>query len=286
MADESTGTTPSPIHNRRSSIAGQTLADLFGTGRSNTQRTSMDNGANNSPPSYPGPISQAAAQAHARRVSITTMQPSYRGLRRDSISSANSGSFDESAVEDDAAPREPGTGTTPITPFGIGRRMSFGAKALRDVRNLSGSGGGGGGGGADQNGTRSPSASHSAITKAPAPNGTISARDAKGRGLSLPVPSVSSPLLAVFVVHKYDVLTGAVITGSTEFWNENMRTRAERTSISGQGGSMPMTIPSPNARMKSAAPMEPPIQEMPVPKMSRKPDIYQERILRGDFHMD
>ena len=49
---------------------------------------------------------------------------------------------------------------------------------------------------------------------------------------------------------------------------------------------MPVQIPSPNARKMSVAPMEPPIQEMPVPKMSRKPDIYQERILRGDFHMD
>jgi len=48
------------------------------------------------------------------------------GARRDSYTSRDS--IDESAIEDDAAPSEP----TPQTPFA--RRVSFGAKALRDVK--------------------------------------------------------------------------------------------------------------------------------------------------------
>ncbi|KAK5134279.1 hypothetical protein LTR08_006708 [Meristemomyces frigidus] len=282
MADDSTATTPSPTRNRRSSFAGQTFADLFSAGRSNTQRSSMDNGASNSPPNYPGPITQAAAQAHARRVSVTTMQP-YRGLRRDSIGSATSGSIDESAIEDDVAPRDPITGSAPTTPFGIGRRMSFGAKALRDVRNLSGSGASGS---ATQNGTRSPSASHSANAKAQKQNGTTSSRDAKGRGLSLPVPNRYRGF-SLSLQDKYSLLTDVSPTGSAEFWNENMRTRAERTSSFGgqNSGSMPVPIPSAHSRTKSVATMEQPVQEMPVPKMHRRPDAFQEKILfQPDFN--
>ncbi|KAK5124079.1 hypothetical protein LTR85_002276 [Meristemomyces frigidus] len=291
MADESTNTgNQSPARTRRSSFAGQTFADLFGTGRSNTQRTSTDNGANNSPPTQqlPGPISQAAAQAQRRRLSLTTLglgtapgstspYNSYRGVRRDSISSANSGSIDESAIEDDAGPV---TGSTPPTPFA--RRMSFGARALRDVRQSSG-GGGGGGTNTGQNGTKSPPASNS-IASAKAQNGTISSRDGKGRGLSTPVhhPRHRYTLSLPFTP---SLLTGAARIGSADFWNENMRTRAERTSIGGQnGGGVP--IQSPHTRAKSVATMEQPIHEMPAPKEDRKPDHFQERILKGDFYMD
>jgi len=59
-----------------------------------------------------------------------------------------------------------------------------------------------------------------------------------------------------------------------------MRTRAERTSISGA------SIPNPQTqqRAKSVAIMEPPVREMP--KASKPPDAFQERILKGDFYMD
>ncbi|KAK0948764.1 hypothetical protein LTR91_026989 [Friedmanniomyces endolithicus] len=195
MADGPTGTPPSP-RDRRSSFAGQTFADLFGTSR---PRPAVD-AANNSPPNQPytGPISQAAAQAQRRRMSLTTLglsgSPegagsrfnSHRG-RHDSISSANSGSIDESAIEDEPMPRDPTT--TPVTPFA--RRMSFGARALRDVRNSSS--GGHSGGGPGQNGTNSPPAvsTSTSTTKSKTPNGTISSRDAKGRA-----PSPSSHAVA------------------------------------------------------------------------------------------
>jgi hypothetical protein len=211
MAEDSTTTTAPapPPRARRSSFAGQTFADLFGGGRSRPSGEA-------SPPAnpqqqYSGPISQAAAQAQKRRLSLTTLglsgspnqtSPfgSYRGIRRDSIGSANSGSIDESAIEDDA-PRDPTSASTPATPFA--RRMSFGARALRDVRNSAGGGGGGGGGGnggggggggttsAGQNGTKSPPASNANKAQT---NGPISSRDIKkGRGLSSLHQSSSSP---------------------------------------------------------------------------------------------
>jgi hypothetical protein len=62
---------------------------------------------------------------------------------------------------------------------------------------------------------------------------------------------------------------------------ENLRSRAERGSISGPPPMM--GVPS-HQRAKSVAVMEPPIREMP--KQPRQPDAMQERILKGDFYMD
>lgn len=63
---------------------------------------------------------------------------------------------------------------------------------------------------------------------------------------------------------------------------ENLRTRAERTSMSGMRPMQPQ--PNPHQRAKSVAIMEPPVREMP--KQSKVPDAMQERILKGDFYMD
>ncbi|KAF2720281.1 hypothetical protein K431DRAFT_226897 [Polychaeton citri CBS 116435] len=237
MANEDTTPPPqsAPTQGRRSSFAGQTFADLFGSGRNSVSRPSQDNGSN-SPPSGQamGPITTAAAQAQKRRLSLSTLgmgtspgqtspYGSYRG-RRDSLSSANSGSIDESAIEDDFNTREQGVGGTQAG-SSFARRMSFGAQALRDVRNSksgsisTGAGGGGGGGG--------------------------------GEGFN---------------------------------WSENLRSRAERTSIGGppQSG-MPFGNQS-HTRAKSIATMEQPTPEMP--KAQKRPDHFQERILKGDFYMD
>jgi len=63
---------------------------------------------------------------------------------------------------------------------------------------------------------------------------------------------------------------------------ENLRSRAERGSISGPP---PMLSPSgpTHQRAKSVTIMEPPVREMPKPRV---PDAMQERILKGDFYMD
>ena len=222
MSDESTQSQSPPRPGRRSSFAGQTFADLFSSGRPSISRGTTDHLSSSSPsaPQPVGPISKAAQQAQQRRLSLTTLGLSgspnqtspfntYR-TRGDSIGSANSGSIEESAIaEDEAAAHDPNSGGSPTnTPFA--RRTSFGARALRDIRGTSFSGqSGGGGGGAPgspgQNGTNSPSLSSSSpsdsktpLSKKKAQTGTISSRDAKGRGLSLATapPSLPSSMLA------------------------------------------------------------------------------------------
>lgn len=142
MADENNNNASPPNRTRRSSFAGETLANLFGTGhRGSVSRNPTDSNNGNMNPSqpsqsYPGPITTAAAQAQRRRLSLTTLGLSGSpngsspfgsySARRDSYGSRDS--IDESAIEDDAGPAEP----TPQTPFA--RRVSFGAKALRDVK--------------------------------------------------------------------------------------------------------------------------------------------------------
>lgn len=84
---------------------------------------------------FPGPITSAAAHLnHQRRMSLSSgsgspprMQTNF--FRRGSVSSVSSASSmaDESAIDDS----EPASGS-PTSPFV--RRMSWGAKALREVR--------------------------------------------------------------------------------------------------------------------------------------------------------
>ena len=287
----------SPPRGRRSSFAGQTFADLFGGGRSSVSKPAAEN---NSPPptsQLPGPISQAAQQAQRRRLSLTTLglsgspnqtSPfnSIRG-RGDSIgsASANSGSIDESAIaEDDGPSAQQNSGSMPPSPFA--RRTSFGARALRDIRGNSfgGGGGGGGPGSPGQNGTRSPPASSKA-----AHNGMTSSREAKGRGLSL-APAPSHRILShshAAVDHVLTLTSTAGPSGEGFNWSDNFRTRAERTSIAAQGsGSPPVGGGNNHSRAKSVAVMEPPPAAPPKPKEQKRPDHFQERILKGDFYMD
>ena len=67
-------------------------------------------------------------------------------------------------------------------------------------------------------------------------------------------------------------------------WSEQIKNRAERSaSVTGQ-----VTVPSTSSmghqKSASVAAAEQPIKEMP--KTPRKPDHFQERILKGDFYMD
>ena len=72
-------------------------------------------------------------------------------------------------------------------------------------------------------------------------------------------------------------------TGEGYNFAENLRSRAERGSMS---GAPPMLSPGggTHQRAKSVAIMEPPAREMP--KQPKVPDAMQERILKGDFYMD
>lgn len=69
------------------------------------------------------------------------------------------------------------------------------------------------------------------------------------------------------------------IAGQGYDFAENLRSRAERSSISG-----PIPQPAAHQRAKSVTIMEPPQREMP--KQPKMPDAFQERILKGDFYMD
>ncbi|USP79843.1 hypothetical protein yc1106_07117 [Curvularia clavata] len=276
----------SPDARRRASITSQTFHDLFG--RSNSMANLPTVGQQSS-----GPIATAAANAQRRRLSLTTIglgaSPGQTSpflqtprTRTESISSANSGSVDESPFEDDFGPS---TSSNPATPFA--RRLSFGARAMRDVRQ-------GNGGVGNPNG-RPP------IHKASSPP------TGRGRGLSSLSQSLpsSSSLLRPFThshsrrstsishiwpstisEHAETVLGNYSLTSSStgEGYNfaENLRSRAERGSISGPSSSLGAMGPS-HHRAKSVTIMEPPAREMPKPKV---PDAMQERILKGDFYMD
>lgn len=109
---------------RRSFSVGSSLSDFLTSSRQPQ-----------APAAYPGPITTAAAHANnQRRMSLSSAsgsppqaQTSF-SLRRGSVSSVSSISTqDESAIDDS----EPASGS-PSSPFA--RRMSWGAKALREVR--------------------------------------------------------------------------------------------------------------------------------------------------------
>ncbi|CAL8579698.1 hypothetical protein XPA_005432 [Xanthoria parietina] len=122
-------TPTSPSARRASFSPGQ----LFGRGPTNT---------NGGTAPYPTPIATAAANAQAqqrRRLSITslglsgspTQANAFARARQGSLSSgaSNNTSVDENAIEEgDAAP------ISASQPSSFARRMSSGARALRDVR--------------------------------------------------------------------------------------------------------------------------------------------------------
>jgi hypothetical protein len=284
-------THPSPgaTDRRRASITSQTFQDLFGRSNSFVGQPSGGQGS--------GPITTAAANAQRRRLSLTTLglgaSPGQTSpflnqrTRTESISSANSGSVDESPFEDDYTMSTSATSSNPATPFA--RRLSFGARALRDVRQSNGSVG---------NPNDRPS-----VHKASSPP------TGRGRGLSslsrsLPAPSpihigplspgsfrsksishVRPPPIAEQYEYPEselaDCLLTSPLTGEGYNFADNLRTRAERGSMSGPPPSMG---PSGHQRAKSVAIMEPPAREMP--RQPKVPDAMQERILKGDFYMD
>lgn len=315
MAEDNDSGSGPPPNRRRSSFAGQTFADLFGTGRQRPSVSQESSGNNNPTATFPRPSASVAAEAQRRRMSLTTLgisgspnqtSPFVPGLfRRDSISSANSNSIDESAVEDEVGPAQ----SQPTTPFA--RRVSFGAKAFRDVKTSGqsptgvgggggGSGAGGGGGGVSNGGTdRQNGRSSIAQTGISTPSATAipgsSSSDVVGSGKKTSTPpsakgrgwssSPHAPRQTLFTrsptlsVHYADHAFASLGEGYN--WADSFRNRASRSaSIVSLGGSPNFN----HTRAKSVATMQPPpAAEMPK---SNAPDHFQERILKGDFYMD
>ncbi|MCJ1259763.1 hypothetical protein MMC24_007602 [Lignoscripta atroalba] len=250
-------TPPSPTARRASFAPGQKFSELFG-------RSPGSSGSATGISAHPGPIVAAAANAQAqqrRRMSISTLglagSPTQTSpfagtrARQGSYSSTASGSgslgIDESAVEEgDAVPNN-----TPTSPFA--RRISFGARAMRDVRTGPG----------NLNGRASTS--------------SASSPSVKGRGLS------SSPETALASSKKASNHFSRP-SGEGFNWSDQLRSRAERSSSITSPPIPPPASPSGHQRAVSVTVMEPPVKEMP--KTPRAPDHFQERILKGDFYMD
>ncbi|KAH0017746.1 hypothetical protein KCU78_g7431, partial [Aureobasidium melanogenum] len=239
MADQNDQSPPNSTYpqRRRSSFVGQAFSDMF----NRSSRPSESSGT--SPPAQ-GPIATAAAEASRRRLSISTLgmgtspnqsSPMSARMRGESVSSST---VDESAIDDEpssAAPANSG-------PFA--RRVSFGARALKDMKGGSGS--------------------------VPA-----------GR----PTATVTIPEEEVVDGEKKTLAPTSSSLGRREGfnWADNMRSRAERGSISGMSASPPAGGWT-HARSKSIAVMDTPVRDNPKPV--NVPDQFQERILKGDFYLD
>lgn len=254
MADENSQppTPPSPSNRRSSFSPGQKFSEMF------SRSPTGGSGATNA---YPGPIATAAANAqsqHRRRTSISALlgtsptQPFFSARNRaESLSSSGNNSIDESAIEEgDAAP----PGQSPNSTFG--RRLSFGARALRDARAGNGN-----------NNGRPPSTIDESSPSAPGGQGG-------GRGS----PKQMSPggNFGKRLSNQFHTRSGEGFT-----WSEQLRSRAERSSSTTTG---PMTAREPPRSAPPAA--ETPPTPKPVKKERPVPDHFQERILKGDFYMD
>jgi hypothetical protein len=250
-SDNSPPPSPNTTRRRASFSPGQAFSGLFSRS-SNAGQSAPTN-------ALPSPIASAANNTQQRRsMSITTLglstsptQPSpfARPMnRRSSFSSSGSGSpqIDEEAVEegDGSVPQN-----TPATPFG--RRLSFGAQALRDVRTSS----------SGTNGRRSIS---SASTSIPEDKTTVSAKNT-------PNPNSSSKSS-----------NGSWKTGEGLNWGEQLRARARAPSF-GSASTNPPAEQRPLPRTQKVPGMD--VKDRPPPKRGA-PDHIGEKMLRGDFYMD
>jgi len=135
----------SPARPRRSSIAADTLAGIFGGTRSSGQARSVIDTTNNessnnlsASPSTEGPITSAA-----RRLSMTTFGNLSNNSganghnRRESTMSSSVGGLNDSAIDED----EPLSAIDSSTHTPFSRRLSTNARSMRDVRSNSMAGG-------------------------------------------------------------------------------------------------------------------------------------------------
>ncbi|KAI1400185.1 hypothetical protein F4819DRAFT_497508 [Hypoxylon fuscum] len=258
-------------NDRRGSVTTAAFSNLFH--RSNSTSAGTGGGRESA--------ASAAARDQRRRLSITTLGLSGAspnsastpfGIRRGSISTNNSDSIDESAVEDDETAK---AGVT--SPFA--RRMSFGAQAMRNLRT----------GPASPGSTGRPSHQSRRISngnaRTPPPVGAPSASTVARRA------STSQASNTLPYRTPSDILSARADNGYN--WSEQLRSRAEssvqghRPTV-GSHGSPPRG--GPHDRSKSVSEMPAPPQQAPAvqPKQPErpKPDHMQERILKGDFYMD
>ncbi|KAI0482663.1 hypothetical protein GGR56DRAFT_201614 [Xylariaceae sp. FL0804] len=271
MSNENQG----PPNDRRGSVTSAAFSNLFHRSNSTSAGSGMGNGRES--------VTAAAARDQRRRLSVTTLGLSGQspnsastpfGLRRGSISTTNSDSIDENAVEDDESAK-----AVPASPFV--RRMSFGAQAMRNMRPGPGSPGTSG----RPSQQRMRAASGAGLRPVPngAPPSAASRRMSTSQASNAQSPRTPSDMLPARSDNGYN-------------WSEQLRSRAEssvtsqrpnfgsRSSISPPRGSSihdrAKSVPDMPAPPQQAAAVKPKQPERP------KPDHMQERILKGDFYMD
>ena len=252
--------TSTPIGNPQSSRRGISITTLGLNG--------------NSPNNQSSPLSAFAKQ---RRASLSSSSASGSPEFRNS--------FEDSAViEEDQQGEVPAN--TPATPS-FARRVSFGAQALRDVRNTGGASGG-----------RRPSL-FTTLHEVPenkyprhdlSPNNSMATTKGGSRGLFLSHPA--SHFRACLDSLHIDLASHST-SGTDHFigegfnWSEALRDRTRRQPSVSAGGNPFQHRP----RAASINTVEPP-KEMPKPHSPPvtarlgKPDQLGERMLRGDFMMD
>ncbi|OAA49378.1 hypothetical protein NOR_01301 [Metarhizium rileyi] len=267
------------VNPRRSSITQAALSNLFQRGPSNSS-----NGNSGQMNSF---------DPQRRRLSVTTIglsgtsptNPPTFNMRRGSMST-NSDSIDENAIEDEDVPAS--ARTAPNTPFV--RRMSFGTAAMRGYRP---------GGNSPGNGNNPASPPSSLGRRASQNQGFAigTALSAAGRRASTAKPPSAVAQASNTMPSRASSDNANSRADQQGFnWSEQLRSRAE-SSVSGAprpsfslASSPPRGAPH-HDRAKSVSDMiQPPVQApqpVPQPKQEpRKPDAFQERILKGDFYMD
>ncbi|KAI0466996.1 hypothetical protein F4859DRAFT_283480 [Xylaria cf. heliscus] len=278
MSNDNSG----PPNDRRGSVTSAAFSNLFHR-RNSTSATGNGNGNGNG--AGRESVSAAAARDQRRRLSVTTLglsgasPPSASvpfGLRRGSISTNNSDSIDENAIEDDEPAKVPSTS--------FARRTSFGAQAMRNMRT-----------GQTSPGSGRP-AQHARRTSAAAPRQPPLGASSLSAAAAARRMSTSQASNALPARTPSDMLSARSDNGYN--WTEQLRFRAESSvtgqrptfgSMSAAPGSPPRTTPH-HDRARSVSDMPAPPQQPEVMKPTHherpKPDYMQERILKGDFYMD
>ncbi|ROW02068.1 hypothetical protein VPNG_07690 [Cytospora leucostoma] len=293
---------PTDMH-RRGSVTSAAFTSLFQ--RSNSTATGT--------PVFPSAITTAALSEQRRKMSLTTSSLGLSGTsptsnasfaRRASLSTNNSDSVDENAIEEEDYAYT--SRTAPINTFGS-RRMSLGASPA--MRRPGGSSPG------TSNGM--PTAQFPDVTLSPStqPRGTdatpsiptdnaAAAVSATSRKLESSPTAQTNPANASNT-NRPRAVSNFISQKDQGFnWSEQLRSRAESTVASGQrpsfslasglNGSPPRVgafASGGHDRARSVSEMPAPPAQAPKsrtpPRDSRpKPDHFQERILKGDFYMD
>ncbi|GAO19246.1 hypothetical protein UVI_02054930 [Ustilaginoidea virens] len=272
---------PNGMGHRRSSITQAALSNLFQRGSSTGSiggSAQLNNGFD----------------PQRRRLSVTTIglsgtspaNPPSFSMRRGSMSTS-SDSIDESAIEDEDVLGM--SRTAPNTPFA--RRMSFGGSTMRSYRP---------GGNSPGNGNNNPASPPSSLArKASQSQGSAigAALSAVGRRGSTAMASSTVPQASNTMPSRAPSDNSTSRSDQQGFnWSEQLRSRAE-SSVTGARPSFSLASSPPRAaphhdRARSVSDMtQPPVQAPPAPHHQpkpapRKPDAFQERILKGDFYMD